>query len=269
MKVLNTEYLHNDSNKRSYSGHKVEDEYFKNCLNHEVFESLVDVEVTESLKDVLVGLQNTGFSSDNLLADIQALENPEPQDLRTWRIGEAFAEVMLENHFSCRFHWNELRDARNPKGNKTGADIVGFIEIDGDVLFLFGEVKTSSETSTEPPQVMTKADGIEKQLKGLYENSTSRLILIQYLQSKTLSLDASHPFKQDLTKAISNYYGKNEYQLVGVLIRDVQPKESDVKISYDKIKTTILDPTGLKLYALYAPLTKDQWSGIIKSSVTE
>lgn len=265
--VIETKYIQEDSNLRSYSGHQIEEGYFKECLSNEVFESLVDIETTDALKETLQALTSTGFNSDQLLADIQALESPEPQDLRTWRIGEAFSEVILENHFSCRFHWNELRDARNPKGNKTGADIVGFIEIDGDILFLFGEVKTSSETATEPPQVMTKKDGIENQLKNLYQNEASRKNLILYLQSKVAHLDSNHPFKQDFQNAIISYYQNNQYKLIGVLVRDVEPKESDVKISYEKIKRTILEPKGLKLLALYAPLKKEEWADIIKSSI--
>ncbi len=69
------------------------------------------------------------------MQDIQSLRD-ETVDVQKFRIGEAMAEVVLQQHFSCRFYWNELRDARNPKGNKTGADLVGFIEIDNEVLFL-------------------------------------------------------------------------------------------------------------------------------------
>jgi hypothetical protein len=134
------------------------------------------------------------------------------------------------------------------------------------VLFLFGEVKTSSDTSKEPPQVMTQTKGIENQLKNLYQNESKRKILILYLTSKVAHLDKNHPFKQDFDNAISNYYQKNQYELIGVLVRDVKPNESDVSISYNRIKHTILEPKGLKLMALYTPLNKEQWANIIKQS---
>ncbi len=67
-----------------------------------------------------------------------------------FEIVEALAEVILEKNFSCRFYWNKLRDARNPAGNMTGADQMGFIYYENEVLFLFGEVKTSSEAKSPP-----------------------------------------------------------------------------------------------------------------------
>ena len=169
--------------------------------------NFLNIEVQQDRLSELAGLLETGFSqSDNLLADIQALEKAEPEDLRTWRIGEALAEVVLEENFQYRFRWNERRDARNPKGNKTGADLVGFIESEGSVLFLFGEVKTSSETANRPPQVMTNEVGIENQLKDLYNDKNKRQILITYLKSKTRDLPDFHPFKVDYNLALRSYY---------------------------------------------------------------
>ena len=261
-----TEIFGDVSSARGFSGQSVEENYFKSCLGGDVFDSLVDIDVVNDLLGDLRDLATTGFDSEHLLADIQAFENPEPDDLRAWRVGEAFAEVILENHFSCRFHWNELRDARNPHGNKTGADLVGFIEVDDSVLFLFGEVKTSSEINNAPPQVMTNAHGIEKQLKDLYTANRKRQILISYLKSKSTTLDSEHPFKVDFNRALVSYYQPdNKFQLIGVLVRDVEPRSSDVEISYNKISTEILDPIGLKLLALYAPIAKEEWKNIIRA----
>jgi len=56
---------------------------------------------------------------------------------------------MLEKHFHCRLYWNELRDTRNLKGNKTGADLVSLIEVDNEILFLFGEVKLHQKLNVQ------------------------------------------------------------------------------------------------------------------------
>jgi len=235
----------------------------------EVRNSLIDSEERDRMMDDLTGLIETGFTSETLLADIQSLQNREPYELRAWRIGEAFAEVFLEKKFVCRFHWNELRDARNPRGNKTGADLVGFIDIDGTILFLFGEVKTSSETKNRPPQVMTNADGIEKQLSDLYNSKEKRKILIEYLASKTRNLSNNEQFKVDYQSALESYYSNNCYncQLIGVLVRDVNPDETDVSISYNKLKNIILDPCGLKLIAVYVPIEKSKWEDMISGKI--
>jgi len=148
-------YEHIDNNYRSYHGIAVDEQKCRNHLQGKVKDNLLDHEERKNELDSLKALtQETGFNaSDDLIADILALENPKLESL-PFRIGEAYAEVILEEAFVCRFHWNENRDARNPKGYKTGADLVGFIEVEGQVLFLFGEVKTSSETENRPPEVM-------------------------------------------------------------------------------------------------------------------
>ena len=264
---MNIEYQNRETSNRGYEGVSVTETECREHLQGLVKDNLIDREEREDTLESLRALQSeTGFKTNQqLLLDIQALED-ETVEYRTFRIGEAYAEIILEENFSCRFHWNELRDARNPKGNKTGADLVGFIEINGDVLFLFGEVKTSSE-NRRPPQVMTYSDGIENQLKDLYENSHKRLILISYLKNKAKLFPAEHQFRTDLELGIINYYSKdNKYQLIGVLVRDIDADEQDVLPSYNRLKETILVPVGLQLLALYVPINSNDWLKIINGN---
>ncbi|HTI60102.1 hypothetical protein [Mucilaginibacter sp.] len=263
---MNFKYQHIESQLRGYDGVIIEEDACKNYLAGAVKGNLTDLEQRESLLEALESLKtDTGFDSEGLLVDIQALENPEV-DVPEWRIGEAMAEAFLEQDMQCRFHWNELRDARNPKGNKTGADLVGFIEMDGQVLFLFGEVKTSSETANRPPQVMTNSTGIESQLKDLYNDRAKRLILISYLQSKAVLYPAGHAFKEDFKQALNIYFnaaGDAPYKLIGILVRDVEPDENDVSESYHKLKALIPAPLALRLMALYMPIAKEKWLDIV------
>lgn len=262
--IMNIEYQHQESSTRGYLGISFEEEVCKEYLTGPVKDNLIDREERDSFLGSLRTLEaDTGFSPSNeLIEDIQALED-EDADVQNFRIGEAYAEVILEQDHQCRFHWNEQRDARNPKGNKTGADIVGFIEINGQISFLFGEVKTSSETATIPPQVMTYRDGIENQLKDLNHNRNKRLILISYLKNKARLYDSDHPFRKDFDQSIQSYYRCQSYQLIGVLVRDVQPNERDLSVSYERLSQEIVDPTGLQLLALYIPLNQNEWLGII------
>jgi hypothetical protein len=262
-------YEHTDNNHRSYHGITVDEKECRAHLQGAVKDNLLDREERQNTLDTLRALQQeTGFEvNDELIADIQALEN-EQLNLQQFRIGEAYAEVILEESFVCRFHWNENRDARNPKGNKTGADLVGFIEVDGQVLFLFGEVKTSSETANRPPQVMTSADGIEKQLRDLYDDRAKRQILISYLQSKMRHCPEGHQFKTDFNASLRAYYSNNcQFQLIGVLVRDVIHDHRDVSVSYNRLSRHILEPNGIKLLALYLPIQKEEWQTIINESV--
>ena len=264
---MNIEYHHTETNLRGYIGVSVNYDESVNHLQGSIKDNLIDREERDDAIERLRALQSeTGFdASEQLLVDIQSLESEDVGE-RIFRIGEAYAEVILEEEFSCRFHWNELRDARNPKGNKTGADLVGFIEVNGETLFLFGEVKTSSE-NRKPPQVMTNADGIENQLKDLYNNHNKRLILISYLKSKARLFPEGHQFKIDLENGIRTYYSNpNKYQLIGILVRDIDPDENDILPSYDRIKEDILKPIGLKLLALYIPISKEDWLETINGS---
>ncbi|MFQ3675295.1 MAG: hypothetical protein SNJ64_01975 [Endomicrobiia bacterium] len=260
-------YQYEESNARGYSGIICNKQETTTILQNDVKNRLIDKPQRESMLNILETLQqDTGFEkSETLLQDIQTLQN-ENVDVQNFRIGEAFAEVVLKKHFRCRFYWNELRDARNPKGNKTGADLVGFVEIDNAVLFLFGEVKTSSEKKS-PPQVMTNAEGIENQLKDLYNNSEKRRILISYIQNK-ISLLGNMNFQNDFNLAVKNYYQQHggTYVLYGVLVRDTDPEKNDLAESYNKLKTEILEPTGLKLLAIYLPIPKEKWLTIINEA---
>jgi len=261
---MKVEYQNIESDFKDYKGVSFLDSEYKNLLKNEIKDKLLDtVQRNEMVSNLKALKSETGFkASERLLLDIQYLQNSKV-DVQNFRIGEAFAEICLEKHFNCRFYWNELRDARNPKGNKTGADLVGFIEIDNKVLFLFGEVKTSSERKS-PPQVMTNPKGIENQLKDLYKDQNKRLILISYIQNK-IGSNKNRNFQKDFNNALLNYYKQNEgkYMLYGILVRDTEVNENDIKVSYNKLKNEILDPIGLKLLAIYVSISKHQWLKII------
>ena len=261
---MNVVFEHIETAKRSYHGLRLDEQECRNHLQNDVKDNLLDIVERQDSLDRLRALRDeTGFeASAGLLADIQALETEEV-DVQQFRVGEAFAEVILEKVFSCRFHWNENRDARNPKGNKTGADLVGFIEVEGQVLFLFGEVKTSSETANRPPQVMTGAGGVESQLRDLYNDRFKRLTLITYLKNKMRLFPDGHKFRSDFEASQRAYYGIEDFHLIGVLIRDVEYDERDVSMSYGRLRDSFLNPYGIKLLALYLPIQKEDWMKII------
>ena len=254
------EKIEKDNSMWGYVGLKISKDKCIEHLNGRIKDILIDREEQEELrKDVENIIKETGFKPNKqLIDDIEYLESKKV-DVEDFRIGEAYAEVILKENFSCRFYWNELRDTRNPRGHKTGADLVGFIEIDSQVFFLFGEVKTSSDRQA-PPKVM---ENMEKQLKDLYKDSTKRLHLIGYLRSKKV---LSTGFNEDFNRGIKTYYSKessSNYQLVGVLVRDTEPTEKDLSSSYRKLKLGISTTAGLRLIAIYLPIRKENWMDII------
>jgi len=57
----------------------------------------------------------------------------------------------LEDFEKVRFHYLSSRDAKNPKANLQGTDLVGFVDIDEETtIFLFGEVKTLTPSKMSP-----------------------------------------------------------------------------------------------------------------------
>lgn len=117
---------------------------------------------------------------------------------------------------------------------------------------------------------MTNPTGIEQQLKDLYQDHNKRLILISYILNK-IPLVGNEDFKADFDKAIKTYYHQNagKYILYGVLVRDKEANENDIKASYDKLKQEILDPIGLKLLAIYLPIAKENWPNIMNGTGNE
>jgi hypothetical protein len=262
---MNVVYQHIETARRGYQGIALDEQECRNHFRGPVRDNLLDREERQDSLNRLRALrEETGFAvNDELLADIQLLEN-QKVETQVFRIGEAYAEIILEQEFSCRFHWNENRDARNPKGNKTGADLVGFFEVDSQVLFLFGEVKTSSETASRPPQVMTGADGIERQLRDLYDDRNKRLTLIAYLKNKMRFYPEGHPFRIDYEDSERAYYSEPyNYQLIGVLVRDVEADENDISRSYGRLRSQVPEPNGIKLLAIYLPIPRARWLEII------
>lgn len=247
-------------NPHSYYGVIYDEDYIKDTFPNEVKTRLLDSEGTDELVN---GLSKAEFGSDflyNILSlDDSFEEHPD------WRIGEAFAELVLEEDYGVRFHYNELRDARNPRGNKTGADIVGFVEMEGKTVFVFGEVKSSNDTR-RPPQVLYGKTGLINQLEGLIEKPTKRGELIRYLGFKVIDKDDTSPFREDFISALRAYKeDSSSFFLFGVLIRDVDPEERDLRARYLGLVGNIEQSTGLNLSALYLPFSMESWNEILNN----
>lgn len=259
---METVFSHREVNQRyGFDGVLYENKEIENIFPNQIKEKLLDSEGTTELITELTNTDNiksTGFNNE-WLVEVFSLETVITQH-NDWRIGEAFAEFHLEDSLSCRFYYNELRDARNVHANKTGADLLGFIEVDGDTVFLFGEVKTSNEEKY-PPQVLYSRHGMIDQLKDLATNPQTRNTLIRYLGFKIINLDSSNPFKIDYLKALQNYE-LDKFNLVGVLIRDTNSSIKDIKSRYESLKTNV-NAIGLKMLALYIPIKMGEWNNLV------
>ncbi|OQX52471.1 MAG: hypothetical protein B5M53_08360 [Candidatus Cloacimonas sp. 4484_209] len=236
---------------------------FDEYLSSRVRPRFYDIEGTEALIEEFKDTTSTGFEKQ-LLIDIFST-SPSIED---WKIGEALAECYLEDFEKVRFYYPSSRDAKNPKANLQGADLVGFIDIDGvTTIFLFGEVKTSGDKNS-PPQVMYGRSGMIDQLRTIKNNPDLQRALIKWLGFKVKDLSDNDPFKKDYRKALKVYLkeqAEHRYFLFGILIRDTQPKDTDLKSRHESLKNDLSAGTQLKLIALYIPMPiKDMKDYIIE-----
>lgn len=261
---MKQEYSHiNASKNHSYEGVSFSVSEIENAFSTSVKSSLLDVEGTSELVSEFTNefedLKTTDFE-DTYLLDIFRLDDIIDEH-NPWRVGEAFAEYYIEETTTAKFYYNELRDARNILGNKTGADLLGFIEVSGEILFLFGEVKTSNQDKS-PPQVLYGRTGMIDQLKNLADNRKSQKQLIRNFGFKVKDLDKDNPFRKDFLQALI-HFNSNKLHLFGVLIRDTKPNEDDLRSRFKSLSKSIIKETNLKLIALYVPVKMEDWNKIV------
>lgn len=197
------------------------------------------------ISELLVGLADTDFARDNLVALLN--NEREPED---WRVGEALADHYLSTNHACYFPWPDGRDERKRGSSLPGADLVGFQRVGETDRFAFGEVKTSSE-NTYPPGVAYGRHGLKKQLEDLRDQQPIRNDLVKYLGHR-----APRSTWQEQYRSAAEVYLRDpcEVRIFGLLIRDVSPQQQDLNARVNSLGQGCPDSTVINLFALYLPL---------------
>ncbi len=228
---------------------------FRTFLNQTVAKK-----VTDSGSDFvseLNALATTGMATQFISQLIAA--RPTPED---WEVGEALAECALEEDSGLIVHWpwNSVCDRRTPRASLPGADLVGFCCDGPDAFLLFGEVKTSSDTSV-PPNVMSGGGGMRWQLHANASRLDIQRTLLQWLQARC----KNPPYKDLFQRAVSRYLGSSgkDIRIVGVLIRDTPPNERDLKVNAKGAFSSVKPPVKINLFAWYLPERIDQLPSMI------
>ena len=121
----------------------------------------------------------------------------------------------------------------------------------GAVNFLFGEVKTSEE-HTNPPGVMYGSTGMIDQLVELGTNSDKLKSLVKWIFIKCNS-DKDLLVQKYIREAMQHYVkDRSSIQLIGVLVRDTNPNEMDLKNRYIDLKKRINGQHNVQLLAVYS-----------------
>ena len=151
------------------------------------------------------------------------------------------------------------RDKRNPKASAPGADLVGFRVEDGRVLFVFGEVKSSSEKNC-PPGVMKGAGGMPDQLGKLAADHAILGTLFRWLFSRCRGTE--HEKLLDSAIRLFSDCGMEAISLYGVLVRDTRPDRKDLLAGSRALAETVRPPMTCRLFAIYIPCSIDRLAAL-------
>lgn len=215
-----------------------------------VRDRVTDSAFMDGFEQDLLALATTDMERDTVREILEA--SPPPLD---WAIGEAMAECLLEGEYGAVWPWNENRDLKTPRASLPGADIVGFIGDGGEVRFLFGEVKTSSDAKT-PPGVMSGRSGLAHQIDTLRSDVSVLRNLIIYLGSRCKGTPFEASYQKAASKLISS--GGKDIELVGILLRDTKPHEDDLRTRGQALSKHPAPPR-VRLDCWYMPRPISDW----------
>lgn len=206
---------------------------------------LLDTTGKQELNAILAGLATTDFSQKEIE---HILQNDVYYE--DWLVGEAIAEAFVGKTAQCEYPWPTSRDLKNTNASPAGCDLTGFQFTENQenpYRFSFGEVKTSYDENS-PPSVMT---GLGKQLFGLRDSKDIKADLVRYLALHAQGKDWMHKFQSSVKRYIDSQGA--DIVILGVLVRDTDVKESDIKGKAVALAGGCPERTDIRLYALYLP----------------
>ncbi|MCY4657781.1 MAG: hypothetical protein OXC80_13330 [Gammaproteobacteria bacterium] len=198
----------------------------------------------EEFAQFLAVTGDTEFGDDTTLHMIENLDQIE-----SWRVGEAIAEAYLTDHRSSFFPWSSRWDEKTRRASLPGADLIGLAFSDKEDCFVFGEVKTSSE-SRYPPSVMYGRTGFKRQLEQLRDDHSKRLRLIRYLYHRAKDESWYPRFTNAARRYMTN---KSDVQIYGFLVRDVVPNSADLRARVQNLGSSCPKGMRIELFAMYLP----------------
>ncbi len=214
------------------------------AIDERVAPIVYDTAGLEDLRQLLEPLAETKFQVGRLNAVLLG-----PQNVPSWRVGEALAEAYLTDHCGCCFPWPSGRDVKTPSASPSGTDLMGFHRVDGDTRFAFGEVKTSGQERW-PPTGVTGRHGLREQLSKLRDCPETKDMLVKYLGHHA----PNTRWRAEYQAAAKRYFGDpTDTFLFGVLIRDVQPNSLDLAAPARSLAHNCPQRTFIELTAIYLP----------------
>ncbi|WP_152568825.1 hypothetical protein [Microvirga sp. BSC39] len=218
----------------------------------------MDAAFEHDFEEELQALATTDMASDT----IRNLLNSGREPLN-WEIGEGIAECLLTDELGVVWPWNENRDQKTPGASLPGADLVGFLKSGDDVMFLFGEVKTSSDTSA-PPNVLFGRSGLVHQIDTLANATRVHFSLLKWLRARCTGNEFEPLYQEAATRYIHSK--GRDIALAGILLRDTGVNEDDLRSRGEALVGVTQGVMRVRLDAWYLPRSVEDWGAIIKSA---
>lgn len=189
-------------------------------------------------------VNETGMNTEELENILKTDTKPEG-----WRIGEYIAMTAMEKFFETKLYHDPNRETTSPNAILTGPDLVGTARLNGMIVFLIGEVKTSCSTKS-PPRVMYD---LISELKGLGNVDGERAkAAIRWMVLHKQEYD-----ENSIDRASENYRRR---KITGVLVRDTAPDRNDILNGYERLLPTLSEDMFLLMIALYMPIKIDDFN---------
>lgn len=246
--ALGTEVYNVDHQRVVARGRKHTASQRDSALDREVGALVLDEAGAQKASGLTTSLNLTGFQTKNLDAVLKGGSSP-----KDWEVGEAYGEAYLGSHKRCHFPWSDRWDERKEKSSLPGSDLVGLQETgkskSPSFRFAFGEVKTSTDKRS-PPGVMYGKEGLKRQMEDLRDEHEIRNTLVRYLMMRAQGADWEDKFKAALKRFLAE---STDVAVFGVLIRDVQPDERDLRARSQGIARKHPPKMHIELVAIYLP----------------
>ena len=237
-------------------------EYIESIFTNEVKCRLADQKGSEQLISRFDDIPSTGFEETR----IKEIFTLDEKNYNPWQVGEAFSDYFLEEDRNVRIRTHNLRDLKNPNASSTGTDIIGFVDLDNETIFVFGEVKTSSDQNS-PPSLLNGRSGLKGQINDLTKNYEVKDNLVKFIGHKVVDLPNDNEFVDDYENALKSYLKDSDrVHLYGILVRDVECKISDLNARYDEYKDNLERSTILYFLGLYIPIDAKKWNELIRGN---
>ena len=215
---------------------------------------LAESDGAEELRQHLIELESTGFDLGGLLGQVK--DSPLAKD---WEIGEAFAEIGLEDGHEAKFPRATGFDKRTRKATLPGPDLVG-LQRHAARRFVFGQVKSSSENRVPPQVVNYTGDCLRNQMIQLRHEPAVRQQLISWLLVRMRGTDWEDAFNEALKR-----YSEGDLWLVGVLVSGSRdPVETDLTNICARIDHRPGE-AEVHLLGFYIPFHKNEWVDLVYS----